>query len=380
MMHRIIKLVILALLLSLPVSSALAQHDLPVIPALCYGQVTSEGNSVPAGITVEAIVDGVVCGDIVTNEAGFYGGPGIESKLAVSGNELDGKKVSFHITGSFNGKEYKQVKAGEVSYWGSGEVKKIDLQIKTSPATVDPSPPGGGGGPGGGGVPQDTDNDNNFATISETLFSYQINVDNGQITENVAISNETTVEIIQAKKEGKTAIVINVNYQVDSNIKILTVPTEVINSARDVNLQLNLNDITLEIPATIVNIFALNKQELQITLQAGNASVIRSEIKAFQETQGATILGTPTEIQTDLIGNTSVTLPLTGIKVPTESAAREAFLSSLGIFALHSDGDKELIKGELINDKDGVPIAIKFNTSKFSTFAIIKLSEQPKIA
>ncbi|HZK43201.1 MAG TPA: S-layer homology domain-containing protein, partial [Syntrophomonadaceae bacterium] len=47
---------------------------------------------------------------------------------------------------------------------------------------------------------------------------------------------------------------------------------------------------------------------------------------------------------------------------------------------LHSDGDKELIKGELINDKDGVPIAIKFNTSKFSTFAIIKLSEQPKIA
>ncbi|MDD4550106.1 MAG: S-layer homology domain-containing protein [Syntrophomonadaceae bacterium] len=379
MMQRFIKLMVLTLLLCLPVPSALGQHDLPVLPAICYGKVTIEGKCAPAGVKVEAITDGIVCGKLFTSENGCYGGPGIQSKLAVSGNQLDGNRIDFYITGSCNGKEYKQVKAGEALYWGSGEVKEINLKIESSPPSVDPSPPSPSGGGNGGGFPKKPKDDTNVATLSEKLFNYQTRVaENGQIIEDISISTDAGKEITQAKEEGKTTIEINLNCKDKSSIKILTLPAEVVKSARNMNIQLNLTDITIEIPASIINKLAANNGELEVSLQQGDVSAIRQEIAVSQEAQGATVLGKPIEIKANIKGKTSIMLPLTGIKIPEDPAERQMLLSNLAVFAIHSDGEKELIQGELVSDKDGLPLAIRFNTSKFSTFTIVKLSEKPK--
>lgn len=380
-MKRFIKLTVLIFLLSLPVPLALGQQEVPSLPALCYGEISIQGAPVPAGITVEAIVDGIVCGKITSSEEGYYGGPGIKSKLAVSGNQLDGSRIDFYFTGRYNNQEYKRVKAGEAVYWGSGEVKQINLEVPIEPTSppVDPPKPSGSGGGGNGPAtaPPGKGSDNNVATLSEQLFAYQTSVtENGQIIEHIAISNTARTEINNAKAEGKNTIVINLNSKSESDIKVITIPAEVINSAQNMNIQINLAGISMEIPAAIINLLAKNKQELKISLQPGDAQETNNEIQVFPETQGATVLGNPVTIMADLHGTTSVTLPLAGINIPKDPAQRHTFLSNLAVFAIHSDGEKELIRGELIFDKDGLPLAIRFNTSKFSTFAIIKLSKK----
>ncbi|MDD3879089.1 MAG: S-layer homology domain-containing protein [Syntrophomonas sp.] len=376
MMKRLIKLTVLIFLLSLPVPLALGQQEVPSLPALCYGEISIQGAPAPAEITVEAIVDGIVCGKITSSEEGYYGGPGIKSKLAVSGNQLDGSRIDFYITGRYNNQEYKRVKAGEALYWGSGEVKQINLEVPVDPPI--PYTPGGGNGGGPGTTaPPSTDTEKNVATLSEQLISYQTRVmENGQIIEHIVISNTASTEINNAKAKGNNTIAINLSSKSESDIKVITIPAEVINSAQNMNIQINLAGMSIEIPAAILNLLAKNTQELKISLQPGDAQETKNEIKAFPQTQGATVLGNPVEIMADLHGTTSVTLPLGGINIPKDPAERHIFLSNLAIFAIHSDGEKELIKGELIFDKDGVPLTIRFSTSKFSTFAIIKLSEK----
>ncbi len=384
-MKRFIKLTVLIFLLSLPVPLALGQQEVPSLPALCYGEISIQGAPAPAGITVETIVDGIVCGKMISSEEGYYGGPGISSKLAVSGNQLDGSRIDFYITGRYNNQEYKRVKAGEAVYWGSGEVKQINIKVPFEPSSppVDPPiphPPGGGGGgpvPGPVTAPPGTDTDNNVATLSEQLFVSQTGAaENGQIIEHIGILPTAVTEITNAKAEGNNTIAINLSSQGESDVKVVTIPAEVINSAQNMNIQINLAGISMEIPAAIINLLAKNKQELKISLQPGDAQETNNEIQALPQTQGATVLGNPVEIMADLHGTTSVTLPLAGINIPKDPAQRYAFLSNLAIFAIHSDGEKELIRGELIFDKDGLALAIRFSTSKFSTFAIIKLSEK----
>ena len=69
-----------------------------------------------------------------------------------------------------------------------------------------------------------------------------------------------------------------------------------------------------------------------------------------------------------------IILPLTGINIPTDPAEREAFLKDLGIFIEHSDGEKVLEKGEVVEYSAGV-LGIKFTVNKFSDFTIVKLNQ-----
>lgn len=70
----------------------------------------------------------------------------------------------------------------------------------------------------------------------------------------------------------------------------------------------------------------------------------------------------------------NVTIPLKDIKIPTDLAARDAFLNDLGIYIEHSDGTPEFVKGEIVEYSPGV-YWIKFTVTKFSNFTIIKLNQ-----
>jgi hypothetical protein len=89
-----------------------------------------------------------------------------------------------------------------------------------------------------------------------------------------------------------------------------------------------------------------------------------------------TVLGTPTTINTDIVGTTQVTIPFSGIEIPSDPEERDSFLSGLAVFTLHSDGEEQLINGEIIYDEDGNPVGITFPVDKFSTFAVIKMEKK----
>lgn len=62
---------------------------------------------------------------------------------------------------------------------------------------------------------------------------------------------------------------------------------------------------------------------------------------------------------------------MTGLTIPTDPAERAALQQQLAVYIEHSDGDKELVQGELVAYRDGT-YGIKFHINKFSTFTVVR--------
>lgn len=84
------------------------------------------------------------------------------------------------------------------------------------------------------------------------------------------------------------------------------------------------------------------------------------------------VIGRPMEIETNMPHTTvDIVLPLTDIVIPKDDKEKEELLSKLAVYVEHSDGEKEVIRGEIVLYRDGV-YGLKFSVSKFSTFTIVK--------
>lgn len=61
------------------------------------------------------------------------------------------------------------------------------------------------------------------------------------------------------------------------------------------------------------------------------------------------------------------------ITLPAGKAAQEEFLSSLGVYINHSDGEQEFKRGIVKYDNDGNLSGIEIDVSKFSTFVSVRI-------
>ncbi|WP_310832088.1 glycosyl hydrolase 53 family protein [Paenibacillus pedocola] len=93
------------------------------------------------------------------------------------------------------------------------------------------------------------------------------------------------------------------------------------------------------------------------------------------------VVGRPVNIETGVKNQpVDLILPLPGNVLPTDAAAREAFLSHLVIYVEHSDGEKVLVQPQVVQysaDKLGLKISV----NKFSTFTVLDMdnwSTSPK--
>ncbi|MDF9406775.1 dockerin type I domain-containing protein [Pelotomaculum isophthalicicum JI] len=99
----------------------------PMIPAAYWGSI-KYNNGVPVSSgTLEAVVDGVVCGSIAVNN-GFYGQTGTGQKLVVQGNNLEpGDTVYFRVnTGG------RVINASESVDWQSGDTRPVNLTLQSA--------------------------------------------------------------------------------------------------------------------------------------------------------------------------------------------------------------------------------------------------------
>ncbi|MFE8701779.1 InlB B-repeat-containing protein, partial [Cytobacillus sp. FJAT-54145] len=69
---------------------------------------------------------------------------------------------------------------------------------------------------------------------------------------------------------------------------------------------------------------------------------------------------------------TTLILPLRDVVLPVDPVERETFLKELVVFIEHSDGEKKLVKADVVNYKDGL-FGLQFDINKFSTFTILRL-------
>ena len=159
----------------------------------------------------------------------------------------------------------------------------------------------------------------------------------------------------------------NVNLEIETNDAIVSVPKESIQGLTQ------SGQLSGDLYFRFVPIKDAVKQEA-IKITANKEAVV----KAVSGNNGVQVLGTPMTIETNMSQRSvDIVLPLTGITIPTDAAQRQAFLNDLGIFIEHSDGEKVLEKGEIVEYKAGV-LGIKFTVNKFSDFTIVKLNQSIK--
>ena len=141
-MKRIVPLLAgVCLLMALFATPAAAAEEVPPLPHAFYGAVEIDGSPADIGTKVEARGEGVkrpIEGNPITvTEAGKYGGSGgLDPKLVVQGDIVDGTTITFYVNNT---------STGQTAKWHSGWVTELNLSV-----TI-PTPP-----PVVGGVPAPT--------------------------------------------------------------------------------------------------------------------------------------------------------------------------------------------------------------------------------
>lgn len=204
---------------------------------------------------------------------------------------------------------------------------------------------------------------------------------NGRIKDNVTFTPDRAQQVVNQlkNKEDKTARIVIPDEKDKVSEVDVNVPRNAVNTLANgkANLEIYTDNVRILIPYESFNGF---DQDLYFRLVPMKKDEERREVedRAKQEeqvrkiakNQGIKILGRPMTIETNMQSHpVTLILPLKD-SVPQNEAARQAILDNLVIFIEHSDGTKELVRGELVTYKDGGS-GIQFGVTKFSTFTMV---------
>ncbi|WP_141692432.1 cadherin-like beta sandwich domain-containing protein [Paenibacillus pectinilyticus] len=156
----------------------------------------------------------------------------------------------------------------------------------------------------------------------------------------------------------------------------------------DSALRIETDDFQMTLPKEAVAKALKSNEELYVRLvpirseavkQEAEKRVLTAQIVTKAAGNGKVVLhGLPMTIETNLKNEeTKLFFSLKDIQVPSNSKERDEFLSSLGVYIEHSDGDKELVKGTIKFDISGKPLGIEITITKFSTFSVIEVQKSP---
>lgn len=85
------------------------------------------------------------------------------------------------------------------------------------------------------------------------------------------------------------------------------------------------------------------------------------------------VVGRPMTIETNMTSRpVTITLPLLQTSVPADAKEREKFLAKLAVFIEHSDGERVLVKPEIVSYTENT-YGLAFGITKFSTFTIVDM-------
>lgn len=215
----------------------------------------------------------------------------------------------------------------------------------------------------------------------------------GKKTDTVTYQREKALEtiknLIQESKDTARIVIPDAKDEVsETKVNIMSASLDVL-SKGDVNLQIDTEEAKIDLPKqSIQNIRKSFEDDLYFKLvpvkeNDQKLAISKRALMMIGTANGSSesntsVIGNPITIETNMPSmDAYITLPLTGIEIPTNPEKREAFLKQLSIYIEHSDGDKEVVQGEIVEYKKGVP-GIRFHISKFSIFTLIKTDSVTK--
>lgn len=268
---------------------------------------------------------------------------------------------------------------------------------------------GGGGGGGGGGTPTPSTPAATLNIYQATVYGVSENSVNvvsavgimrgetdGYIIDSVDIDQSKAEEVIQkVLKQKQNKILIEVDETEDNKADEVnfTIKKEAVKklSVNEIALEVTTENVRIDIPKETVQAVAEDGKDLIFRVTPLNkkdekAAVVENAItaKVVQTATGgdeAVALGNPLRIETTYQGYpTKLVFSLKDIEIPEDETQRDLFLSGLGVYVNHSDGEQEFNRGTIIYDSDGNPVGIEIEVSKFSTFTMISIINEAPVA
>ncbi|WFR59012.1 InlB B-repeat-containing protein [Anaerocolumna sp. AGMB13025] len=185
----------------------------------------------------------------------------------------------------------------------------------------------------------------------------------GKDTARIVIPDEmdevadTTISISQDSL--KTLFKGGINLQMDTEEAKISLPKESVKAASQ-KLEDDLYFRLVPVKKDIDKQHVIKQAKIDAVKLSGNNNAVVS------------MIGNPVTIETNMpSAKIDITLPLAGIEIPDGAAKKAAFMKQLAVYIEHSDGERELVQGKLVEYKEGV-YGIRFRITKFSTFTVVK--------
>ena len=203
-----------------------------------------------------------------------------------------------------------------------------------------------------------------------------------EVLQNVLDQNQEKIQLAVDEPENDKADVIEFVIDKDAVKKL---------ADSEVALDVKTEAVSIEIPKESVQGISENKKDicfrvLPIRNEVEKKATIQNAITAgvVQTASGnseAVALGMPMMIESNYQGHmTTLVFSLKDIAMPEDETQRALFLSGLGVYINHSDGEQEFNRGRIIYDSNGYPVGIEIEISKFSTFILLSMKNEAPIA
>ncbi|KAI7266223.1 hypothetical protein KC345_g8238 [Hortaea werneckii] len=221
------------------------------------------------------------------------------------------------------------------------------------------------------------------SVVTETVIDRTKEAD-GTVHDTVALSQEQAKEAVDkivSSKDSTARIVIpdEKDQVADTRVNVHRAAVATLGNA-NVNLEIFTDNVRIMIGQSSLDNFTEDlyfrlvpiKDEAERKIVEDRARIERI-VREIAADKQIGVVSRPMTIETNMQSRpVTLSLPLRDVQLPSDPAAREAFLADLVIFVEHSDGEKELVKAKVVDYKAG-QLGLQFDINKFSTFTILSM-------
>ena len=311
----------------------------------------------------------------------YYGTTDVNGNYRITGISDGAYKITVLKNGQTLGTGNLPVKGADIT-GGS-----TDLTI-TTPEQASPSTPASSPSTVTEKITVDVKQGNSDKTLSNITIE-RVTDQKGNKSDTVTFMEDKAEEIVKKLKEtGNDTARILIPESKDTIAETtIQLPSKTLDTIAKggINLLIDTEKAKIDIPnQTLQNASDNMKDKMYFHLIPVKENELKQEItqralfnigilKGNEATQNKIdLISEPLTIETNMPSSAvDITLPLSGFDIPVDPKERAAYLNQLAVYIEHNDGDKEIVKGEIVNYKDGL-LGIRFHIEKFSIFTIIK--------
>jgi len=208
----------------------------------------------------------------------------------------------------------------------------------------------------------------------------------GTVNDLVILTPERMKEalslIISAGQSTVRVVLPDVRDEVSRTDLLIPQATTQLMSDAHIDLEIRTENVIVRVPHTSftdlqedVYFRLIPIKEEQQRRELENRARVEQSIVAMAQGREVNVIARPMTIETNLQSRpVTLILPVRDVTLPTDATQRDYLLASLPVYIEHSDGEKQVVKPQVVDYKPEL-FGLQFEVNKFSTFAILNMKQ-----